>query len=322
MESRSPTPASNAQRFLVAAVFLLSSPVFAAEDPVLLSNGSLEVRRSDYEAELLRLSPDLRASFPTSPARVYELLERLLHNKLYAAKAREKKLDQDKAIQRRLALETDRFFGIAYTTWLEEQAAQDFDADLAKWEARARELYTIDLTKYVRPERVAVSHILFKADKRGSEEARELARRTTARAASGEDFNDLARSLSEDPTAERNAGRIDYFPRSASFDPAFLEAAFALKNPGELSEPVLSRFGWHVIRLDGRQSGGQRSFEEVKRQIVGELRQKFVNDKRDVALAQIRATPGTQVHKEAIDALIIPVPPSPRANPQSTPRAK
>jgi peptidyl-prolyl cis-trans isomerase C len=92
-----------------------------------------------------------------------------------------------------------------------------------------------------------------------------------------------------------------------------VNAAFALKNPGDVSEPVLSRFGWHVIRLEGRQAPVQRNFEDVKPQIVAELRQKFVNEKRDAALAKIRATPGTQINKDAIDALVVPMPPSPRA---------
>jgi peptidyl-prolyl cis-trans isomerase C len=313
MRTRHSISASILPRACAVLLTCFAATAFAADDPVLLSNGTLEVRRSDYETELLRLAPDMRGSFATAPARVYELLEKMLYNKLYAAKAREEKLDHDPAIQRRLALETERFYGIAYTTWLEEKAAQEFDADLPKWEARARELYTIDLAKYVRPERVSVSHILFKTDKRSSEDARALAAQAAARAGAGENFNELARSLSEDATVKRNDGRIDYFPRGGNLDPAFVNAAFALKNPGDVSEPVLSRFGWHLIKLEGRQVASQRSFDEVKAQIITEFKRKFVDDRRNAALAQVRATPGTQINKEAIDALIVPMPASPRA---------
>ena len=67
-------------------------------------------------------------------------------------------------------------------------------------------------------------------------------------------------------------------------DPAFEQAAFALKNPGDVSEPVLSRFGYHVIRLESRKPARQKTFDEAQQQIVAEMRQKYIHEARDAAV--------------------------------------
>ena len=99
------------------------------------------------------------------------------------------------------------------------------------------------------------------------------------------------------------------------YDPAFEAAAFALKNPGDISEPVLSRFGYHVIRLEGRTPERQQTFDEVRGQILADMRQKSVNDARESAIAAIRGDSRLQVNREAVDALVLkvdipPLPPS------------
>ena len=53
--------------------------------------------------------------------------------------------------------------------------------------------------------------------------------------------------------------------------PEFADAAFALKEPGDISEPVKSPFGWHIIRLEGRTPAQLTPFDEVKGQILQEL---------------------------------------------------
>jgi len=80
-------------------------------------------------------------------------------------------------------------------------------------------------------------------------------------------------------------------------------AAFALKNTGDVSEPVQSQFGWHVIRLDGRRPATIRTFDEARETIMAELRKRYIDEKREQAVAAIRRDPKTQVNREAVDAL-------------------
>jgi peptidyl-prolyl cis-trans isomerase C len=87
-------------------------------------------------------------------------------------------------------------------------------------------------------------------------------------------------------------------------DPGFEKGAFDLKNPGDLSEPVASRFGYHVIRLEARKPSRQPSFEEVKTRIIDEMRASYVNEKREGVIAAIRSDPKLSVNQEAVDALV------------------
>jgi peptidyl-prolyl cis-trans isomerase C len=98
-------------------------------------------------------------------------------------------------------------------------------------------------------------------------------------------------------------------------DPAFEQAAFALKNPGDLSEPVLSRYGYHIIKLEARKPARQRTFDEAKREILAEMKQKYVAEAREAAVRGIRSDTRIQVDQDAVEALVvqIEVPPTPVA---------
>ncbi len=270
----------------------------------LLENRWARVTTADYEAELMRLPPDIRGGFATNGKRVYELLARLLTTKSLAAQARAANLDKDPELQDRLALEIDRLHAGLQIRKIEEAAGRAFDARRAQFEARAREIYLSRRDSYRVPEQVAASHILFDTKKHSKEEALKLAQETRTKILAGADFNEVAKQLSDDPSAQRNSGRLDYFDKP-KMDPAFADAAFALKHVGDVSEPVLSTFGYHLIRLDGRKSASLTAFEEVKDSIITQERARYIDEQREVALSPIRNDPDTKVDQAAIDALIV-----------------
>jgi peptidyl-prolyl cis-trans isomerase C len=277
-------------------------------DEVLVENRWAKVTRAEYEAELLRLPADIRGGFAVNSKRVTDLLIRLLVTKSLATQARAGELYKDPEAQRRRALEIDRVDAGVLMAKIEQDAGQYFDTHRAQFEARARELYLVNQDKYRVPEQVAASHILFDLKKHSQEEALKLAQETRAKIVAGADINELARKLSDDPSAQQNGGHIDYFEKR-QMDPAFADAAFALKSVGDLSEPVLSTFGYHLIRLDGRKPGRGKSFDEVKETLVSEERGKYVADQRDLAVTAIREDPMSRINQPAVDALIVKVDP-------------
>jgi parvulin-like peptidyl-prolyl isomerase len=93
-------------------------------------------------------------------------------------------------------------------------------------------------------------------------------------------------------------------------DSAFSKAAFALKNIGDVSPPVLSHFGTHVIRLDGRRPQRQRTFDDVKDELIADLRQAYVAQQRGLKVDAIRNDPGIKVNQPALDALVVSSPDS------------
>lgn len=300
-------------RFWLAAALLFLATVVSGgaiaqsspEDVVLVSNSLAKVTRADYDAELLKLPPEIRPGFANNARRVNDLLTRMLLQKSLAAQARAAKLDADPETARRLQLEADRLLSQFMVERIEAQAVAEFEANLKTYEARARELYTADRAKYATPEQLVVTHILFDTKKRDSDAARKLALDTRAKVVAGADMGQLARDLSDDPSAQRNFGKIDWFARG-QMDPAFSDAAFAL-TVGQLSEPVQSQFGWHVIRLDDRRAAATPPYEQVRETILGEIRKRYVDEKRDAALATIRRDPKTEMNRAAVDALVVRV---------------
>jgi peptidyl-prolyl cis-trans isomerase C len=301
------------QVLALASALLLAAMAQAQAAPdmneVLVENRWAKVTRGDYEAELLRLPADIRGGFAVNAQRVSDLLLRMLVTKSLALQARASDVYKDVEVQRRRALEIDRVDAGILIAKLEDDAGKAFDARKAQFEARVREIYlaTRD-TRYRVPEQVAASHILIDTKSRSKEEALKLAQDARVKLAAGEDFSVLAKRISDDPSAQQNGGHIDYFDRK-KMDPAFSEAAFTLKNVGDLSEPVLSSFGYHVIRLDGRRGGGVRSFDEVRDTLLAEERGQFVAAQRDEAFGVIRDDPFTKFNQSAVDALVIKVDP-------------
>src|SRR5262249_50665764 len=154
----------------------------------------------------------------------------------------------DPQMQQRRALEIDKIDASMLIAKTEEDAGRTFDANLAKSDARIRELYMVDSSRFRVPEQVSASHILFDLKTHSKDEALKLALDAKAKIAAGADFHTLAKQISDDPSARQNGGQLGFFD-ATTMDPDFTKAAFALKAPGDVSEPVLSSFGYHIIRL-------------------------------------------------------------------------
>ena len=273
-----------------------------ADDVVLISNSYAKVTRAEYSAELLKLAPDLRISFANNPRRVNDLLVRMLVQKSLAAQARAAKLDASPEAALRVQLEVDRLLAQFMVESVEAAASAEFDANPAPYEARAKELYTIERARFATPDQVSATHVLFDVKKRGADDAKRLAQEARAKILAGSDIGKLAYEQSDDPSAKRNNGALGWFAKK-DMDPAFADAAFALKNPGDVSEPVLSEFGWHVIRLDGKRPPSVKPYDEVRETILAELKKRYVDDRREEAVNAVRRDPATQLNREAVGAL-------------------
>ncbi|MCR9183358.1 MAG: peptidylprolyl isomerase [Flavobacteriaceae bacterium] len=110
---------------------------------------------------------------------------------------------------------------------------------------------------------VTVAHIMIANKNDGNDEAAlQRINEILNRVNQGEDFGDLARQFSEDQGSARNGGLINRFGSGRLNAPIFEETSFNLKNPGDISEPVKTNFGWHIIKLIERHP--KESYEESK----------------------------------------------------------
>jgi len=121
------------------------------------------------------------------------------------------------------------------------------------------------------------SHILIETPSDAGEEqeqvALEQARDLLQRLRDGEDFAALAEEYSDDPGSASNGGDLGRIEPGAMVQP-FEEALFSLDEEGALSEPVRTRFGYHIIKLTGYQPASVKPLEEVRDQIAREERRR------------------------------------------------
>jgi peptidyl-prolyl cis-trans isomerase D len=131
-------------------------------------------------------------------------------------------------------------------------------------------LYNERSETYVQPEQRHAWHILIQlaedADTASDEAARQKAEEAIRRIKGGETFDAVARELSDDPGSSDKGGDLGFFSRGL-MTPAFEEAAFSLQ-PGELSEPVKSPFGYHIIEVLEIKPETATPLEEVRDELV------------------------------------------------------
>ncbi|ANO50908.1 SurA N-terminal domain-containing protein [Woeseia oceani] len=132
-----------------------------------------------------------------------------------------------------------------------------------------RDEYAAASNRYLQDEQRQASHILILF---GDDEAaaREQATAIAARVRAGEPFADLARQYSADSGTAERGGDLGLLPHS-QYQEELADPIFAMRK-GEVSEPVRSDFGFHVIRLDDIQAGGPLPFEQVRAELEQELR--------------------------------------------------
>lgn len=140
-------------------------------------------------------------------------------------------------------------------------------------EAALRERYEAEKSRFVAQEQRLASHILVEVPEKAPAAAVEAGRaeavRLVAQARAGGDFAALARANSDDPGSKSAGGDLGWVGRG-TMTGAFETALFAMQ-AGQVSEPVRTEFGWHVIQLREVQSGKQQTFEDARGALTLEL---------------------------------------------------
>lgn len=168
------------------------------------------------------------------------------------------------------------------------------------------DFYQKNAAQFATPEVAHARHILVRVDEKASAEDQAKAKAkieaVAARLKAGENFAAVAKEVSEDPGSAVQGGDLGWF-QHGQMVPEFDKAAFALKT-GEVSEPVKTQFGWHLILLEERKEAGQKPLDEVKDQIRLRLAQDEAAGKVQEALEQVQlAVIGGKSLKEAGEPL-------------------
>lgn len=250
---------------LAAAALLvsfLSQAGWGADDKVVARVDGVEITEADVAAASASLGAEL-AGIPDAQRR-RQIVDYLVTNQLMAAAAAAQKLDSGPAFARRL--ENYRRLALAETFY------QKIVLDEIS-EAQVKKIYDKYVAEYqARPE-LRARHILVSTE----EEANDIVERLNR----GDDFAALAKEFSKGPEAEAG-GDIGYFGKGDMVEP-FDKAVFALQ-VNEVSEPVQTQFGWHVIQLVDKRTSKPNAFDDEKYRIMASL----IEEKRDSVIEGLR----------------------------------
>ena len=268
----------------------------ADEDTVLVTWRDLQLALSDYEAALQGIPEVDRFSFQFNLQDITKLLNAMLLSRTLAAEGRKLGLDKDPVIRKEMALAAERVL-----------ASRRLDAferaiKIPDLTAAAEERYRVKSGEFMVPEQVHASHVLVATKARSDEEARARAEEVRGKALAGADFAALAKEFSDDPSAGNNQGDLGTFARGRMVKP-FEDAAFAREKPGDISPPVKSPFGYHVIKLHKKLPAWQRSFDQVKAVLLEELSKKYVTTEKNRYMEAITTDKSIDLNKSAIAKL-------------------
>lgn len=244
------------------AVLLVPALVLAQQappaDPVVLTVGNEKLTKSQFEQIVASLPAQAQTQAKTPEGR-RQLAEQLAELKTLAQEARARKLDQEKQVQARIALEAEQVLASAE---FQELGKADDAAMHAYYDAHKADM-----------EEVQARHILirFKGSqvplKLGQkdltdEEALQKTQDLRAKIVAGAKFADLAKTESDDTGSGADGGNLGSFAKG-SMVPEFEKVAFSLP-VGEISQPVKTQFGYHLILVEGRKA---KSFEDARADI-------------------------------------------------------
>lgn len=251
------------------------TPADPQGDPVVARVNGEEIRLSDVAAAARNL-PDEVKGMP--PAMLFPLLiDQMISQRVLTDAARKAGLEKDEAVARQIREASDRV--------LQNALIQREIADKVTEEAlRAR--YDAEVAKQAGEPEIHARHILVATESD--------AKAAIAALKGGADFATLAREKSTGPGAQQG-GDLGFF-KKGDMVPEFAEAAFALDQPGQITEaPVRSPFGWHVIQLVARRTAAPPPFDEVK----GELQQQVIQQAVQDVIQKYRD--GAQVERFNLD---------------------
>jgi peptidyl-prolyl cis-trans isomerase C len=235
---------------LLAASIACTSLPAAADDVVVATVDGAEIKQSDLDFAASEVGAQL-SQYPAAERRRM-LLQFVIENQLMAAAAEQVSLGTGPSFEDRLKYHRRRALRDAY-----------FDKNVREGvpESAAKAIYDEKIKGMEPEEEVHARHILVATEA----EAKEIAERLKK----GEDFATVAKEKSKDPSAE--GGDLGFFSRGQMLKP-FEDAAFALE-VGQISEPVQTQFGWHIIKVEEKRKKPLPTFDDVKDTIMSQLTQ-------------------------------------------------
>jgi peptidyl-prolyl cis-trans isomerase C len=260
------------KKYLILLFLLL--PLFACakkqEGKAIASIDGDKITLQEFNAELDKIPMNMKMLVASQSGKK-DFLDRLIVKKLLLKEAKKDNVEKEKEFQDRLSDIKEQLTIEALLKKKVTSESKFSDEDLQKY-------YDGHKEEFKKPKEIQTRQIVVKTE----QEAKEI----QGHIAKGEDFAELAKKYSMEPSAKTTGGDVGYHPKGTLI-PAFEEAAFKLTKVGQGTPPVTTQFGYHLIKLEGVKEEAYVPFAEVK----DFVRQKLTQEKQ------------TEVLKKYIDEL-------------------
>jgi peptidyl-prolyl cis-trans isomerase C len=246
------TPVRRGGLLAFAAVLALMLPgaqagaQSAQSDPLIAKVNGVEVHQSDLTMAEEDMGQNAQAM--TGDAKRDYLLQYISDVILAAQAAEAKKVNDQKEFKGRLAFMRNK---LLMETLLQQEGKAAVTPEAMK------KVYDEAAKQMSNEQEVRARHILVPTE--------EEAKAVLAEIKKGTDFAELAKQKSKDPGAAAEGGDLGYFTKDQMV-PEFAEVAFKLEK-GQVSDPVKTQFGWHIIKVEDKRTKPVPSFEQVKDQV-------------------------------------------------------
>jgi peptidyl-prolyl cis-trans isomerase C len=288
----------------IIVLLLVCFAIPAAAGP-LVRDGEFTLSKAEVEYALAASPPQIRESAMEDEVSRYEFFSTLLVSKKVLARLETLQVDKDPETYHEFL-----FRRLEVARELDRQLFQN-QLVLPDFEALALERYKISKNEIAPvPEIRESSHILLLCteDCEGEKETETVAslQALTDRILEGESFSDLAVEYSQDPGSKSRGGRLSNgIARNAeNVDQSFRDALFELKEVGDISDVVRSRFGFHILKLESVTPSRERSFDEVRPALVAEIEKRFRQDAYRDYLLTLAPSDGLEIDFDAFDELV------------------
>ncbi len=245
---------------------LVVSPVLADQEAktsdILAKVGDKTFTSEQFDAMAQTMPPQIQVMLKSNPSMKSELINRWIQLTLLVHEAEAMKLDQDPAVKTKL---DDLRSRVLVDALIDKRITRTTSLP----EEKIKAYYDSHASEFEKGEQVRARHILIRVEQNSAPEVDAKAKETIDMVAeklkNGESFETLALEYSEDPGSKINGGDLGYFGKGQMVK-EFEEAAFATK-VNEVSEPVRTAFGYHLIMLTDKKAPGKVPFDDVKKQI-------------------------------------------------------
>ena len=249
----------------------------------------------EFEEQIMSMPPQLQIALLQNPQLKEQLLQRWVELTLMAMAARDAGLENDPKVKKRIQELSNAVLAREFIQRNLENKVTVTDEEIKKY-------YQEHKDEFKAEESVKARHILIRvpegADAKAWKDAEKKAEMIRQKLLKGEDFAKLAKEYSEDPGSKNRGGDLGYFSKGRMI-PEFEKAAFSLKK-GEISRPVKTSFGYHIIKVEDKKAAGQLKLDEVKDEIRKRLIQEKERKLQEEVLSRLKKRYKVETHPELL----------------------